>query len=395
MPDTIGSFFLGGFECSSQRRHDGRRLDLTRSTGHQDWCSRDYAALARLGIKGARDGFRWYLIESEPGTYDWSSAIPLLRASRESGVRVVWDLCHYGWPDHLDVWSPQFVESFARFAAGAARLVRDETDTVPVFCPVNEISFLAWAGGDVARMNPNAHGRGGELKRQLVRAALAATDAIRPEVPQARFLYAEPAIHIDGGLGTPDELREAEAYRLSQYEALDMIEGRLSPELGGAPEYLDMVGVNYYPDNQWYFRGSTIPMGHHAYRPFSEILREIHLRYSRPLVVAETGAEGSGRAAWLNYVAGEVLAAISEGIPVNGICLYPILDTPGWDNERLCPVGLFSASDDRGGRRVFEPLLAELAVVRSRLVRTHTDVPQMSIMPGMAQLEQTASHAGT
>jgi hypothetical protein len=394
MADTIGSFFMGGFECSSQRRHDGKRLDLTRSTGHEAWCARDYGALAQLGIKGARDGFRWYLIESRPGAYDWSSAVPLLRAARASGVQVAWDLCHYGWPDHVDIWQPEFVESFARFAAAAARVVRDETDAVPVFCPVNEISFWAWAGGDVARMNPNARGRGGELKRQLVRAAIAAIDAVRREVPQARFLFAEPAIHVDGGLGSPEELREAEAYRLSQFEALDMIAGRLAPELGGAPDYLDIVGVNYYPDNQWYFRGSTIPMGHHAYRPFSEILREIHLRYSRPIVVAETGAEGSGRAAWLNYVTGEVMAAISKGVPVNGICLYPILDTPGWDNERLCPVGLFSPSDDLGGRRVFEPLLAELAGARSRLARADSTALSMSIVPGIAQLEQSASHAG-
>ena len=41
--------------------------------------------------------------------------------------------------------------SFARFAGAAAQIVRDETDAVPFYCPVNEISFWAWSAGDAGR----------------------------------------------------------------------------------------------------------------------------------------------------------------------------------------------------------------------------------------------------
>ncbi len=34
-----------------------------------------------------------------------------------------------------------------------------------MFAPVNEISFLSWAGGDAARFNPHAMNSGHELKR--------------------------------------------------------------------------------------------------------------------------------------------------------------------------------------------------------------------------------------
>lgn len=371
----FGSFLLGGFECSSHRRHDGRRLDLLASSGHAAWCARDYQTLASLGLKGARDGLRWHLIEARPNRYDWASFLPMLRAARDAGLRIAWDLCHYGWPDDVDIWSPAFVDRFATFAGAVARLVCDETGDTPIFCPVNEISFWAWAGGDVARMNPNAHGRGAELKRQLVRAAIAAIEAVRDEAPHARFLYAEPAIHVDGGAGGPEQLRAAEAYRLSQFEALDMISGRLAPQLGGAPEYLDLVGVNYYPENQWYLNGGTIPMGHHAYRPFSDILQEVYDRYGRPLLVAETGAEGSGRAAWLHYVAAETLSAVRRGVPVGGICVYPILDCPGWANDRLCPVGLLSSAGDAGTRTVFAPLQEEIASAEAKFA---TELPPTS-----------------
>ena len=53
-----------------------------------------------------------------------------------------------------------------------------------VLSPVNEISFLAWAATREL-MFPYAYGRDGELKRQLVRAAIAAIDAIREADPAA------------------------------------------------------------------------------------------------------------------------------------------------------------------------------------------------------------------
>jgi hypothetical protein len=45
---------------------------------------------------------------------------------------------------------------------------------------------------------------------------------------------------------------------------------------------------------------------------------------------------------------------------VAGICLYPVLDYPGWDNERTCRVGLFSEADDEGHRGLYPELAAEL-----------------------------------
>jgi hypothetical protein len=83
------------------------------------------------------------------------------------------------------------------------------------------------------------------------------------------------------------------------------------------------VGVNFYSDNQWTLGGSTVGFGHHLYRPFRSMLAEVHDRYGRPVLVAETGAEGTARAAWLHYVASEVRAALEDGVPVEGICLYP------------------------------------------------------------------------
>ena len=284
----------------------------------------------------------------------------MLRAAEDRGVRIIWDLCHYGWPDGIDIWAPEFIDRFARFAAEAARVITSESSGVPFFCPVNEISFWAWAGGEVGRFNPSSYGRGPDLKRQLVHAAIAGIEAVRTVRPDARFITAEPLINVDPGAGDPEHTHAAEIYRLSQFEALDMLCGTVEPDLGGHPSYLDIVGVNYYPDNQWYHHGPTIPLGHHAYRPFHQMLTEVSTRYRRPILIAETGAEGSARPAWLHYVCAEVAEAIDGGVPIEGICLYPVLDYPGWDNGRSCQVGLFSAPDESGQRTVCRPLAGEL-----------------------------------
>ena len=54
---------------------------------------------------------------------------------------------------------------------------------------------------------------------------------------------------------TPTTVDMPHDYTNARYQAWDMLEGRLHPELGGAPEYLDIVGVNYYPWNQWVYTG--------------------------------------------------------------------------------------------------------------------------------------------
>jgi beta-glucosidase/6-phospho-beta-glucosidase/beta-galactosidase len=359
-PDGFDSFFLAGFECSSHVRADGRRLDLLASTRHDRLAARDYRAVREYGLNSVRDGIRWHLVERVPKRYDWSSWIPMLRAAQASGVQVIWDLCHYGWPEHLDIWSAAFVEHFACYARAVARLIRDESDRIPWYCPVNEMSFWAWAGGQAATMSPCAHDRADELKMQLVRAYIAALEAIREVDRRSRFIVSEPLIHVVGDEHDPQIHQAAEEYRLSQFQAQDMLAGRLQPQLGGRADYLDVIGLNFYPHNQWSYTGNTIPMGHYAYRPLRSMLGEVFRRYQRPLMISETGAEGYAAPYWLHHVCGEVAQAAASGIPLLGVCLYPVLDYPGWDNERLCAVGLLSEADNSGVRTVNVELLNEL-----------------------------------
>jgi beta-glucosidase/6-phospho-beta-glucosidase/beta-galactosidase len=355
------SFFLGGFECSTHRRPDGKRLDLTVGSGHDHSALEDYRLLTAAGLKSFRDGVRWHLVEKVPGHYDWSSLLALIRAAEEAHVQIIWDLMHYGWPDDLDIFSADFVERFGRFAGAAAGVIQQECRHTPFYCPVNEISYFAWAGGDKALMNPFCLDQGNALKRQLVRASIAAIEAVRSVDAAARIVHAEPLVHV-----APDDpdFREgvdrAATVHEWQYQAMDMLTGRMAPELGGKPDYVDVLGVNYYPDNQWLLSGNTIPMGHHRYRPMRELLQECYARYRRPLFLSETGAEGTARPAWLYYVVQETLAARRSGVEVEGLCLYPVLDYPGWLNDRVCHTGLLGPLDQNAERLFYKPLLDQL-----------------------------------
>ncbi|HEU5124260.1 MAG TPA: beta-glucosidase [Verrucomicrobiae bacterium] len=363
------SFFMGGFECSTHRLRSGPRLDLVDSTRHDTFAHQDYQRLSQVGLRVAREGLRWHLVEASPGRYDFSSALPIVRAARATGTQVIWDLCHFGWPDHLDIFKPEFVTALARYGAAFAEWLKNETNGPGFFVPINEISFFSWAAGDEGSIFPFATGRGFELKTQLVRAAIEAMEAIWQVTPAARFVHVDPIIHVVASPKHPEQRGEAEAYRLSQFQAWDMLSGRIWPELGGHEKYLDVVGVNFYPHNQWFYNlkgferiGKFRPIMRRnpRYRPFREMLAEVYSRYHRPILIAETGAEDNARASWFRYVCRETVAAIEDGIPVEGMCLYPILNHPGWGDNRHCYNALWDYPDARGHREIYAPLAAEL-----------------------------------
>jgi beta-glucosidase/6-phospho-beta-glucosidase/beta-galactosidase len=330
------------------------------STGHDAFAETDYGMLRKAGICTVREGLRWHLIEQTRGKYDFASAMPMVKAAKLHGIEIVWDLFHFGWPGFLDIFQQEWVESFVGLAAAFGRFLREEMPGPAFVAPVNEISFFAWGGGDEAFLNPFATGRGAELKRQMVRAVVQASDALHAELPGVRLVAPEPVIHIAGDPKRPEDVDEAAQYTSSMFEAWDMISGRVQPELGGSESYLDIVGINYYDRNQWWNHGRTIWRNEPEYRPFRDILAEVYARYQRPMFISETGTEDADRPFWLAYIAQETRAAMQAGVPMEGICLYPILNHPGWVDDRHCFNGLWDYPGPHGEREIYKPLADEL-----------------------------------
>ena len=376
------SFFFAGFEGTTTSNLQHQWIDQIAATQHDVQADADYRRLREVGLHAARESIRWPIVDQR-GRYDFSGVMPFLEASRRHRIEVIWDLFHYGYPEDLDPFGDEFPKRFADYCHAAASHISAHSDGPFYFTPVNEPSFFAWAGGEVGRFAPHCYGRGSELKIALVRAAIAGINAIRAVLPAARIVNVDPvcrvvppATHIG---------RHTDAHDFNQravFEAWDMLSGRLLPELGGSPAHLDIVGVNYYWTNQWEIGREESPLAFDDPRRWSlaKLLRSVWRRYRTEMIVTETSHVDEMRPIWLNAVVHDCEKLLDEGIPLRGVCLYPILGMPEWHDPTIwARMGLWDLIDEHGtlGREIYPPMLDALRAAQ-RLEQRFTDFRRAS-----------------
>jgi polysaccharide biosynthesis protein PelF len=76
------SFLQAGYECSTHKLRNGRRLDLVSATQHDRFVREDYDRALSEGMQTVREGLRWPLIEQTPGKLSFTSLYPFLTAAR-------------------------------------------------------------------------------------------------------------------------------------------------------------------------------------------------------------------------------------------------------------------------------------------------------------------------
>ncbi|TFW28877.1 family 1 glycosylhydrolase [Massilia horti] len=350
------SFFLGGFECTTGYNRDGEWIDLVVDTAHHEHVSEDYRRLREVGILTVRDAIRWPLVDLGDGRYDFSTAEPLTHASRRYGIQVIWDLFHYGYPTDVDLLSDGFVDRFADYCGACARYLRRRVEGPIWFTPVNEPSYFAWAAGEVAHFAPHLSGRAQELKIALVRAAIRGIDAIRAELPDARFLHADPVCRVVPADDDPDKAAAAAHFNeRCVFEALDMMSGRVMPELGGSREHLDVIGINYYWNCQWVHGedGTWLEPDDPRRQPVSDLVKSVWERYGGDIVISETSHWGDNRPGWVEHLTGEIVAMLQAGVPLRGVCLYPIIGMLDWHAPRQwMPMGLWDVDHEGNMSRI-------------------------------------------
>jgi hypothetical protein len=326
------SFFLAGFECATGYNVHGQWMDQVAATQHDVFARDDYRLLREAGLRAAREAIRWPLVDRR-GRYDFSPVLPRLEAARENGVEVIWDLFHYGYPEDVDLFSEAFPRRFADYCYAAARWVAARTDGACYFTPVNEPSYFSWAAGHAGLFAPHQRNRGEELKIALCRAAIQGIDAIRAACPGARIVNADPLCRVVAPPAAPHRQPEVDNFNdRIVFESWDMLCGRLYPELGGSREHLDIVGINYYWTNQWEIDRPEAPLEDDDRRrwPLRLLVRSVWERYGGDVLITETSHRDEMRPVWLRELAGECDALREEGIPLRGVCLYPILGMPEW-----------------------------------------------------------------
>lgn len=396
----FSSFFMAGFECSTFIWKDGERKDYVALTGHDRHLRQDYRRVMDLGIGAVREAVRWPMVDRGNGQYDWSTLEPVLRAAEECHITPIFDLCHYGFPDDCDPFSEDCVQRFTDYCRAVTEQVLRHARGTRFFTPINEITFFSGAGTDMGWMYPFAKGRHAEFKRALCRLAIEGVKAIREVCPNARMVHVDPLIYEVPPPDRPDLADEAweDTYEKA-FEAWDILYGRHLPELGGAPEILDIVGVNVYNFSQAQMNadGTRAVLGPRDPRrkPLSEMLQYAWDRYHRPLIIGETSGYQEHRAEWLRMTMEESLKALNRGVDLHGICLYPCVDIPDWQSGEWAKIGIYDINDAAACDRCpCDAYIAELRRWQRTLDRPHAVEPEeLDTEEGRVQLQEVRQYA--
>lgn len=359
------SFWWAGFECTDQQNCFGNRVDFLSITGHLQELKSDYERLKPYGIRTVREGIQWSKVEKKAYQYDWSTVRHMLTLGKQQGMQQIWDLCHFGYPDDLTPLHPMFARRFAALCRAFVRFYREHyPDDTLIVTPINEVSFISWLGGDARGTSPYCTKQGWEVKLGLMRAYIEGVAAMRELDPGIRVLTTEPLVNIVPPFNaTRKQISDARQADENQFQSVDMLAGRLAPELGGSPDFLDLLGFNYYYNNQWVSDYSLYlpwgdPIPDPRWLPLHQLLMKAYRRYKKPVVLTETSHPGEHRPQWISMIGQECAAAVDAGIPLWGVCLYPIIDRPDWDHlHHWHHSGLWDAdlSLDPPGRILCEP----------------------------------------
>jgi beta-glucosidase/6-phospho-beta-glucosidase/beta-galactosidase len=334
----------------------GRVLDQYELTQHYERWREDVALLAQLQVRMVRYGIPWHRVNPGPGAWDFRCTDGPLQALLERGIQPLVSLLHYGTPPWLV--EGYLARDFAdRMAEYATRVAERYCGRIQFYTPLNEPRVSAWYGGKLGWWPPHRRGWHGFVRVTLAvaRAILAAARALRDVDPGIVLAHVDAADLYTAN--APD--LELEAYRRQElaFLPLDLVAGRVQPghalfewllangaaarELVWLERHaieLDLVGLNLYPQ----FSDKRLvrtPSGVRMRMPFAsaqivERLATLYWnRYRRPLIISETGCEGSAdrRLAWLEGSVAATARVRESNIPLVGYAWWPLYALVTWD----------------------------------------------------------------
>ena len=358
MQNPFNSYFIGGFECSDHINKSGERVNFLKETQHDVRVEEDYKLLIDLGIKTVREGICWSQVEAIKNEFDFSEVLNRIKIADKLGIQQIWDLVHFGYPDDLFPTHPEFCERFETLCREFVKFFKTHSEQALFVVPINEISFLSWYSDEARGTVPFSQDNGWDIKYQLCKAAISGIKILKEDDPTCTIILVEPLVKVHNN----GSLNEEDLHRVNEYqfEVMDMISGKLCPELGGDESFLEIIGLNYYWNCQWIEGGEPIywPDPESNREALSKMLSGAYERYNTPIFLSETGHFGDGRADWLAEINQECLKVKDSGIPFFGLCIYPVTDRPDWDNlDNYSNCGIFNL--DSEGNRIPEKLYME------------------------------------
>ena len=353
--------FIGAFESIYMPAHD---LDVMETSGHSGRWKEDLALLRSCGITRLRYPVRWHRVERWPGLYDWQHTDNVLGFLRDQGFQPIVDLVHHtSYPRWLQggFASASFGKAYTRYCEAFAR----RYPWIPAYTLFNEPFTTMFLCGHEGVWPPHWRGmsRFVELCRNVLPPLLEASRMFKGMLPAARHICVE-VCEGHTGQGIRGEAM-ADLANDRRFFILDLIAGRPIDldrpfvqqllEAGGedllelGPGSMDVLGLDYYAHNEWQFndgagvRPTPEPFG------FAELARQYYERYRLPVMLGETNIRGfsTDRASWLKHTLEQAEIAVRNGVPLEGYCWFPFIDSLDWDSllarcdRHIDPVGVY------------------------------------------------------
>jgi beta-glucosidase/6-phospho-beta-glucosidase/beta-galactosidase len=361
---------------------------VAETTGHVSRWRSDLELLLACGVTRLRYPVRWHRIQADRRAFDWRATDEVLGWMSDAGMRPIVDLCHHtSYPRWLKrgFADRRFGGAYVAFVeAFAARYPWVEEYTL-----FNEPFTTFLLCGQMGVWPPHLQGLKGflTLARNVLPALTEADAAYRALVPGARHFYVDACERASAA--GPGARAPATLANDRRFFVLDLFLGRpidagrpFVAELlaaGGEalldlqPGRVDVLGLDYYAHNQWHYldgggRGITASPDPGT---LADLIVEYWERYRIPCALGETNIRGfaSDRASWLKYTLEQCEAAEARGVPLDGYCWFPFVDSCDWDSLLLRsegnvdPVGVYWL-DERLDRRPSSMSTAYAAAAR-------------------------------
>ncbi len=391
---------LAGFDGTYAPDND---VDVSEACGHFVRRDADFDLVVAAGIKRLRYPVRWHRIEQTEGVYDWSDTDAALGALADRGLQPILDLLHHtSHPRWLTFADKRFGASYQRFVEAFAL----RYPNVAAYTLFNEPFSTLFLSGGVGAWPPYYSDVKGmiSLWRNVLPAWAAASRMCRDLLPRARHFHVD-TVERHSGPGSFTEIANDR-----RFAVLDLMLGidldRQRPFLahmikaGGADLLemqagrVDVVGLDYYAHNQWYWdaenRGRA-PSPEPS--PLADLIVEYWQRYDRPCFLGETNVRGtsSDRASWFKYTLEQCERARDAGVPFEGHCWFPFIDSCDWDSllrradGNIDPVGIYTIDSERNraGSQISETFaLAASGATSSALTAYHFQWPVQHWLKG-------------
>lgn len=331
---------------------------------------RDVAMLKRIGVTHYRFGIEWARVEPEPGKFNEKAIaqyVSMARKLKAAGIEPIVTLWHFTFPDwlynskdkaHSNFLNPDVEPAWREYVT---RMVDALSPYVRIYVPQNEPNgalYIGYFGGHWPPgllLTPGALKKANKVAVSMFREASAIIHAKRKDAI-VMGIYSIPNWRRNR-LQDPTQF----VYNMMMHQNFD--------HLDAVVDTMDVIGVNYY-----YSQDASA--ARFIWRPVGEqnsnytqngweidpeglyaVLKEVHARYGKPIVISENGIGTQSEQKKIRYFrehVNQMRRALEDGVNVRGYMPWTLVDNYEWAEGYAANFGLTSL-DPKTKELVLEP----------------------------------------